>query len=483
MRRCVVLHQAVAADAGADEQDVLAAAAAVSDALRAQDWHVDALAMTLDLGAAAAALGALQPDLVFNLVESLPGLPGRDPLAAAAAALLTAMRLPHTGSGLAAIALTADKPATRRALRQAGIAMPRVPEQGGGGPWIIKHATEHASFGLDAHSVVTALPPALPAGFIAEAFLPGREFNLALLADGADCTVLPLAELVYAADWPGWMPRILDYTGKWDSAHPLHAQTMRRFGTAEPGLAELLAGLARRCWHALGLAGYARLDLRLDAAGMPAVIDVNSNPCLNPDAGLAAAAAEGGMTYEALIARIAAAPFAPVRRPPARAQRRAAEVAMRGELREADVTAIAALCCATGFFTAEEVAVAVELAQDRLARGAASDYRFILAERNGVLAGYACFGRVPMTAAAWDLYWIVADPHGPRHGIGRALLDAVASGVRAAGGTRLYAETAGRARYAPTRRFYAGTGFVLQAVLPDFYASGDDKQIWAYTLI
>jgi len=39
-------------------------------------------------------------------------------------------------------------------------------------------------------------------------------------------------------------------------------------------------------------------------------------------------------------------------------------------------------------------------------------------------------------------------------------------------------ETASKPLYAPTRAFYAATGFTLQAMLPDFYAPGDGKQIW-----
>jgi ribosomal protein S18 acetylase RimI-like enzyme len=68
------------------------------------------------------------------------------------------------------------------------------------------------------------------------------------------------------------------------------------------------------------------------------------------------------------------------------------------------------------------------------------------------------------------------------HGVGRQLLDAVMSRVCAAGGVRLYAETSGKPLYAPTRAFYEGTGFTLQATLPDFYAPGDAKLTWARSL-
>ena len=50
----------------------------------------------------------------------------------------------------------------------------------------------------------------------------------------------------------------------------------------------------------------------------------------------------------------------------------------------------------------QEVAVAEELAADRLARGERSDYRFLVADGpDGALLGYACYGRTPCTRAAW----------------------------------------------------------------------------------
>ncbi len=284
--KCVVLHQEVPPDAPPDEQDVLAGAASVGAALRRFGWGVAARAVSLDLPAVAEYLRAETPDLVFNLVESLDG---DGPLCAAIPALLERLGLRFTGNGAAALALTADKPATRRALRHAGVPVPPGPEDGWPGRFIIKRASEHASQGLGPHSVVPRLQ-ALPPGFYAEAFIEGREFNVSMLGDGAGgCTVLPIAELVYAETWPVDAPRILDYAAKWDRAHPLYSLTRSRFG-ADPDLARI----ARLVWAALGLAGYARIDLRISPEGLAHVIDVNANPCLSEDAGLALAAAEAG---------------------------------------------------------------------------------------------------------------------------------------------------------------------------------------------
>jgi D-alanine-D-alanine ligase len=470
VRRCTILHQAVPPDAPPDEQDVLIAADAVARGLSVHGWRVSRCAMTQDLAATEAGLRATDADLVFNLVESLGGA---DVLAVAAPALLERLGLSYTGAALAAVALTSDKRATRRALRRAGILVPPGPEDGWTGPFIVKHATCHASLGLGPHSVVARLPE-IPSGWYAEAFVDGREFNVSLLADAAGgVAALPVAELLFH-DWPENMPRIIDYAGKWQPEHQLYDRIVRGFDIA-PDLAARLQRLALGCWHALGLAGYARVDLRLGPDGVLYVIDVNANPCLAEDAGFSAAAARAGLDHAALVARIAEAAFCRPAAPPP-APRRVVPIAVRAALREADD--IGGLCRATGFFTDEEVAIAEELAADRRARGQASDYRFLLADDAQGLAGYACYGPTPGTRESWDLYWIVVHPRAQGSGLGRRLVAAVLDDMRACGGRRLYAETAGKGLYAPTRGFYAAAGFTLQAVVPDFYAPGDAKQIW-----
>jgi len=479
VRRCTVLHQAVPDGAPPDERDVLDAAAAVAGALGRHGWVVASLGMEMDLAAAAAALSAAAPDLVFNLVESLGG---GGTLAVAAPALLDWLGLAYTGNGLAALALTADKRATRRALRTAGLPVPPAAEDGWPGPFIVKHATEHASFGLGPHSVVGALPVP-PPGWFAEAYVEGREFNLSLLAEGDTVQALPAAEMLFC-DWPAGSPRIVDYAGKWLPAQPAYQRTVRSFAV-EPELARRLQGIAVACWRALGLAGYARVDMRLAADGVAYVIDVNANPCLSPDAGFAAAAAAAGLDFDAVAGRIAKqgaglCPATPPKAEPLESNRSPlASGLWRVEGRALALgDDIAALCRATGVFTDAEIAVAEELVADRRARGDASDYRFLLADGPEGLAGYACFGPTPCTLSAWDLYWIVVHPRAQGHGLGRALVAAVLDAVRRAGGSRLYAETAGKPLYAPTRAFYAAAGFSLQAVVPDFYAPGDAKQIW-----
>lgn len=154
----------------------------------------------------------------------------------------------------------------------------------------------------------------------------------------------------------------------------------------------------------------------------------------------------------------------------------------RDHLIDSDPDQIEALVRATEFFSPEEISIARELADDALANGASSHYRFSLADENGSLAAYACFGRIPGTRFAWDLYWIVVAPAIQSQGLGGQLLSEVEARVASAGGDRLYAETSSREQYAPTRRFYTRYNFHQAAEFPDFYAPGDGKVVYVKLL-
>lgn len=155
---------------------------------------------------------------------------------------------------------------------------------------------------------------------------------------------------------------------------------------------------------------------------------------------------------------------------------------LRTEVRQADVAVVRDLVSATGAFNDEEVAIAVELVEERLRRGAASGYEFVFAENDGLTVGYVCYGRVSGTVSSHDLYWIVVAPGSQRHGVGGILLAECERRSACEGGGRLYVDTAGKPSYAPARSFYLRHGFHEVARLEDFYAPGDDKVIFAKDL-
>lgn len=134
----------------------------------------------------------------------------------------------------------------------------------------------------------------------------------------------------------------------------------------------------------------------------------------------------------------------------------------------------------SGFFTSDEVEVALELIDTGIAKR--DTYRFVVAEVRDEAAGYACFGHTPCTDAVYDLYWIAVREDLRKMGLGRALLAAAEERIREAGGRMLLVETASKPLYAPTRAFYERTGYHVAARVPDFYREGDDKVIYAKRL-
>jgi len=164
------------------------------------------------------------------------------------------------------------------------------------------------------------------------------------------------------------------------------------------------------------------------------------------------------------------------------AGRKRVSITVRRHLATADREPLAHLLEATGFFNPEELEVALELVDDRLQHGEASHYRFLVAEVDDRVAGYACWGPIPGTQASVDLYWIAVDPELQGIGAGRALLAEAEAWVLAEGRSRVYIETSSRAQYQSTRGFYLACGYQIVAELTDFYAPGDGKVMYLRVL-
>jgi ribosomal protein S18 acetylase RimI-like enzyme len=160
----------------------------------------------------------------------------------------------------------------------------------------------------------------------------------------------------------------------------------------------------------------------------------------------------------------------------------ARSVTFRRTVDDRDAAWVRGVVQRVGVFSSAEVDVAVELVQERLAKGPASGYHFVFAQRSGQALGYTCYGPIPATAGRYDLYWIVVEPRCQTAGVGRLLLAETEQLVRAEGGRRIYAETSGRDQYVPARAFYERCGFRREAILKDFYTDGDDKIVYAKTL-
>ncbi len=267
---------------------------------------------------------ASPPDLVFNLCESMAGDPRNEPTMTG---LLELFQIPYTGNGTLALGSCLHKLRTKDILHGRGIPTPphrffATPADLADPsldqldyPWFLKLAHEDASVGIIADNAV-ATPAALRAraaammeefgqAVLAERFIAGREVNVTLIGNGAELQVLPLHEIDFSR-MPSDRPRIVSYAAKWDESHVDYLGTTPvRLGDADRPLIERASQVARQTWDALGLADYARVDLRVDADGNPWVIDVNPNCDISPEAGAPRAAAALGYTYPQLISHIA----------------------------------------------------------------------------------------------------------------------------------------------------------------------------------
>lgn len=155
----------------------------------------------------------------------------------------------------------------------------------------------------------------------------------------------------------------------------------------------------------------------------------------------------------------------------------AAELLFRYEATPADRQSVREIVAATGYFNPPEIDVAVELVDERLAKGDASEYYFVFGELAGQTVGYACYGPIPATQGSFDLYWVAVHPSQQGKGLGKILVRETERLAAAAGCRRLYIETSNRPQYASTRIFYEKVGYAIDAILKDYYAPGDDKVI------
>jgi ribosomal protein S18 acetylase RimI-like enzyme len=150
-------------------------------------------------------------------------------------------------------------------------------------------------------------------------------------------------------------------------------------------------------------------------------------------------------------------------------------------LEPSDRPALASLIESVELFSAEEKVVALEVV-DSYMEHPGQDYHALGAfTHRDVLLGYACYGATPCTAGTWDLYWIAVSGGDRGRGVGTLLMEEIERRLVEKNARLLLIETSSRADYAPTRAFYERRGYRIVSVVPDFYAPGDDRVIFART--
>jgi D-alanine-D-alanine ligase len=298
------------------ETHILSTVQDVEDALLEKGHHVERAALQRDVRRFLNRAKRFKPDVAFNLCEHVGG---DYRLEKNAAAILELARLRYTGNPCLALALCLEKAMTKRLLRAFRIPTPDFEVVPPGEscedfplPAIVKPSLTDGSLGITARSVVKTrnalrnrvqyVHRTFNQAALIERFVSGREFQVALLGN-REPAVLGVAELSYDG-LPKHVPRICSYAAKWvpDSPYYRHTNPVLTGKIREP-LRRGLEAIAIKAFEILGLRGYARVDFRV-ARGRPQLIEVNPNPDISRDAGLALAAAHVDISYPDLIDRI-----------------------------------------------------------------------------------------------------------------------------------------------------------------------------------
>jgi len=291
----------------------------VSKALLNIGHEVVPVALSLNLEQAIVTLKKLRPAVVFNLVESIAGV---EKFMHFAPTLLDHLKLQYTGGNAHALYITTNKLYAKEILCSADLPTPcwfsmRDTTNNNVSfdpPYIIKPVCEDASVGVDEQSIVynrKAINDVLRdrstrfGECFAEAYIPGREFNLSVLANSTGPEVLPPAEIRFV-DFPKDKPQIVGYTAKWDEESFEYQHTVRSFDypPEDRYLLTKLSDIALRCWQTFELRGYARVDFRVDDCGNIWILEINVNPCISPDSGFVAATQQAGLSFEQVVTRI-----------------------------------------------------------------------------------------------------------------------------------------------------------------------------------
>jgi GNAT superfamily N-acetyltransferase len=148
-----------------------------------------------------------------------------------------------------------------------------------------------------------------------------------------------------------------------------------------------------------------------------------------------------------------------------------------------DLQGIEDILRSTGFFYEFEIEIARGLAEETVNSGdEESGYYWMKIYSEEGLVAFANYVRNAFSVHSWDLYWIAVHRNSQHKKLGSLLLKAVEDDVRNSGGKILWLDTSGRPLYAPTENFYRKNGYVLQASLKDYYATGDPKQVYSKIL-
>ena len=276
-------------------------------------------------------LRAARPDIVFNIAEGLHGT-NRE---AHVPAICEFFDLPYSGSDPFTLSLCLHKAKTKDFLTAHGI--PNAPyvlvqseldlhraleshallasRPSPSAPLFVKPVQEGSSKGITEKNFVRTrgelieqtrfLLEAYDQPVLIEEFLPGAEFTCGVLGNGASARVLPLVGMNFASLPSGAVP-IYGFEAKWIWDTPDDPIEIFECPARIDGdLTAAISDVVLRAYRVLGCRDWSRIDVRLDAAGVPNIVEVNPLPGILPNpednSCLPKAARAAGLNYDELI--------------------------------------------------------------------------------------------------------------------------------------------------------------------------------------
>lgn len=294
-------------------------ARAVTKALKQLGHQASLLPVGKDIDKLIEKLRATPGQILFNLCEGFWGDSRKE---LHVAALFDLLGLAYSGSPPLCLGLTQDKVRTKDILVRHGLPTPKyilvkmgeqIPKTKDlSYPLFVKPRFEDASLGITHDSLVETeialkkriqyIHDTYRQGALVEEYIEGREINAAIIGNGP-FEVLPLSEIRFL---PGLRHSIVSYDGKWLEDSPEYTRTEPVCpAQLKAKEAFLIKDVALRAYKLLECRDYARVDIRL-RGDVPYILEVNANPDISPNAGLANAARAAGIAYPKLIERILA---------------------------------------------------------------------------------------------------------------------------------------------------------------------------------
>ena len=321
LRILVLMHEDLVPPDPLNGQDVVGAEWKteydVVSTLRKLGHDVKPLGVKSDLGVLRSAVEDWKPHIAFNLLEEFDGVAVYDQNVVS---YLELLHVPYTGCNPRGLMLARDKALSKKLFSFHRIPFPDfmvVPQgrtakrpKGLSFPLIVKSVTEEASHGISQASIVQDdvklkervefIHANIGTGALIERYIEGREFYVGVMGNG-HVHVLPVWELIMDK-LPDDARRIATERVKWSRAYQdkygIRSEEARNLSE---GKAEEIQHLAKRVYRALGLSGYARIDVRMDAAGSVYVLEANPNPQISHDEDFSDSAEKDGYPYKDLL--------------------------------------------------------------------------------------------------------------------------------------------------------------------------------------